>query len=123
MPLHNILTTCTRLTSSDAPLVIVGRRPTFSETKRIARTLLSVYQPSPATLQQLAAARQPQVKASGAPAASKAAANATQAVAAAAAPAPAEPQIEASKLHRAAAAGDADKVRRYPLLAYCCNFA
>jgi len=103
--------------SSNAPLVILSRRPTFSETKRIARTLLSVYQPSPATLQQLAAARQPQIKASGAPAAasSKAPAGATPATGVQAAPPPAEPQIEASKLHRAATAGDADKVRRHPM--------
>ena len=82
------------------------------------RTLLSVYQPSPATMQQLAAARQPHVKPSAALAAAsiKAAADATQAAAAPAAPLPAEPQIEASKLHRAAAAGDADKVRRGPKL-------
>ena len=91
--------------------MILRRRPTFSETKRIVRTLLSVYQPSPATLQQLAASKQPQLKANGAlPASPAAASHKTPAVAATAAPAAPEPLIEASKLHRAAAAGDADKV-------------
>jgi hypothetical protein len=92
------------------------RRPTFSETKRIVRTLLSIYQPSAATLQQLAAAKQPQQKPSTAAspaAAAPAGGTAGKATAAAAMPqAAAEPQIEASKLHRAAAAGDADKVRQ-----------
>lgn len=93
-----------------------NRRPTFSETKRVMRILLSVYEPSSATL----AAFAPQPKLS------KRSTAATVGVLDAAAvqtvPVVAEeakPQIEASRLHRAAAAGDADKVCQNCLYCVC----
>lgn len=74
------------------------------------RILLSVYEPSPATLAAFAPQAKPSKRSTEAavavPGAAAAAAQTVPVIAV-----EAEPQIEASRLHRAAAAGDADKVR------------
>ncbi|KAL3146340.1 hypothetical protein ABBQ32_003031 [Trebouxia sp. C0010 RCD-2024] len=82
------------------------RRPTFSETKRVLHSLLSVFEPSSHALQALSAPAKPAVP--------KPPKHSPQKAAAAAAPEP-EPQPvkePGPPLHEAAKAGDADKVKR-----------